>query len=96
MFKRISIQLTKPLCSCSKGPPLLHWKIDIRNPAKPGLQIWCSKCSIELTVPFEYFVAGFTYDEQEVHTNVEDLFRSGKLFAKETVAQKIILPSKKN
>lgn len=61
MFKRIEIQLTTPICTCTKEDVKLAWGIS-RSSDGPGLTIECETCGVELRIPHKRFEARFTFD----------------------------------
>jgi hypothetical protein len=60
MFKRLSINLTGPICTCKKQG--LTWGITINPNGGHGLEIACVECKTRLNVPNSKFVAAFNLD----------------------------------
>ena len=58
MFKRISIELTEPICTCETNQ--LSWGITIG----PGMYVECKECGTRVEVPNKKFMAAFDLDKK--------------------------------
>lgn len=59
MFKKITIHLRYPLCSCDKED--LAWAITMDAQGKAGLRLICNTCKTQVTVPPDQFKATFDF-----------------------------------
>lgn len=60
MFKKITIELAGPICSCKTQD--LSWGVSLGASAQPTMYIQCRLCETKLTVGWKAFVASFTLD----------------------------------
>lgn len=61
MFKRLTIELAGPVCSCKVED--LGWGIGHDMKGRANLLIVCNRCDTKLTVGHEAFIARFTLDK---------------------------------
>lgn len=68
MFKRITIQMTEPICSCEEQK--INWTPKLVQVVKGGktfnsytLDLWCETCETRLSVSNEKFRASFEFDK---------------------------------
>ncbi len=59
MFKRITIELTEPICDCEKMN--LGWT-PVRHGKGYGVVLDCHTCGTSVTIPYEKFTARFVFD----------------------------------
>lgn len=60
MFKRITINLSGPICSCERQN--ISWGIWLDDKNQAGLTLTCKDCNTQLKIPNSKFVAGITSD----------------------------------
>jgi len=60
MFKKITINLAGPICSCEEMD--ISWGIWNDVKGNPGLSLTCKKCETQLKIPNNKFVANFNVD----------------------------------
>lgn len=60
MFKRISIELTEPICTCKQQS--LGWSVD-SQPEGSGLCITCKECKTSLKIPYTKLLGQFAFDK---------------------------------
>ena len=63
MFKRITIHLSAPICTCEKRG--YAWGIRVRD-GQYGMIVSCPKCHTKLVVPHEKLLARFDIEERPV------------------------------
>ena len=61
MFKKITIELAGPICSCKTQD--LSWGVGYDAKGKPTIYVSCNLCETKLAVGHEAFRASFTLDK---------------------------------
>ncbi len=59
MFKKMTLQLTEPICLCLEQS--LQWTVQGTG-AGPALCVWCDSCGTKMMVPNHEFRATFHLD----------------------------------
>ncbi len=63
MFKKISIELTEPVCGCASEDIKMSWYV-VKYDAYTDLHLKCLCCGTTLVVPHDKFIAAFNYDSK--------------------------------
>jgi hypothetical protein len=61
MFKKITIELAGPICSCKTQD--LSWGVNLDAKGRSAMFIACNRCATKLSVGHEVFVASFALDK---------------------------------
>ncbi len=60
MFKKMTLQLTEPICLCLEQS--LQWTVQ-GSASGPCLCVWCDCCGTKVLVPNQEFRANFQFDQ---------------------------------
>lgn len=61
MFKKITIELAGPICSCKTQD--LSWGVGQDRKNRSVMSVWCNRCETKINVGHTAFVASFTLDK---------------------------------
>jgi hypothetical protein len=61
VFKKITIHLASPICTCEEQN--IQWTLPIDKNKATQLALECKTCGVVLLIPNKKFVAGFQFDK---------------------------------